>query len=225
MFASLDVAAAVQRAAVAFVPMLLGIILHEVAHGWAACKLGDPTAKQLGRLTWNPLPHIDPLGLICFFLTSLTGSFIFGWAKPVPINPLRFRNTARDMMLTSFAGPATNFLLAILFALILRVMLAVFPFASYGGSSAWNFGLNMLLAGISVNFTLAWFNLLPIPPLDGSRILWGILPPKLAFPYMRFERYGFIVLLLLLASGILNFILFPLVRFSFDMAVTLLVQP
>lgn len=112
----IDLAVSIKRLSVAFVPLMLGIILHEVAHGWAALKRGDPTAAMLGRLTLNPVPHIDPMGLFVFVLTSLTGPFVFGWAKPVPINPRNFRNIVKDTMLVSFAGPATNFLLSIGFA-------------------------------------------------------------------------------------------------------------
>ena len=112
-----DISHALRLLAIAFVPALLGIILHEVAHGWVAERCGDPTARQLGRLTLNPLPHIDPAGLAVFGLTSLSGAFVFGWAKPVPVDPRNFRNPHRDMMLVALAGPMTNFLLAVAFGL------------------------------------------------------------------------------------------------------------
>lgn len=128
----IDLAVSIKRLSVAFVPLMLGIILHEVAHGWAALKRGDPTAAMLGRLTLNPVPHIDPMGLFVFVLTSLTGPFVFGWAKPVPINPRNFRNIVKDTMLVSFAGPATNFLLSIGFAVLLRLLIEFFPLGVAG---------------------------------------------------------------------------------------------
>ena len=174
----IDLAVSIKRLSVAFVPLMLGIILHEVAHGWAALKRGDPTAAMLGRLTLNPVPHIDPMGLFVFVLTSLTGPFVFGWAKPVPINPRNFRNIVKDTMLVSFAGPATNFLLSIGFAVLLRLL---------------------------------------------SKILWGVLPPKLGFQYMQLERYGFLVLILLLMTGALGYVLYPLIQFSVNTVFSLIV--
>ncbi len=219
----LDFAVAIRRLAVAFVPLMLGIILHEMAHGWAALRRGDATAAMLGRLTLNPFPHIDPLGFFVFVLTSLTGPFVFGWAKPVPINPRNFRNMVKDTMLVSFAGPASNFLLAILFAVMLRLLITFFPFAEWKGSAAWDFFFLMLRSGIVINLSLAWINLLPIPPLDGSKILWGVLPPKLGYRYMQLERYGMIILVVLLATDILGSILLPLVNVSFNTIVSLFV--
>ena len=131
----IDLAVSIKRLSVAFVPLMLGIILHEVAHGWAALKRGDPTAAMLGRLTLNPVPHIDPMGLFVFVLTSLTGPFVFGWAKPVPINPRNFRNIVKDTMLVSFAGPATNFLLSIGFAVLLRLLIEFFPLGEWQGNT------------------------------------------------------------------------------------------
>ena len=193
----LDLAVSIKRLSVAFVPLMLGIILHEVAHGWAALKRGDPTAAMLGRLTLNPVPHIDPMGLFVFVLTSLTGPFVFGWAKPVPINPRNFRNIVKDTMLVSFAGPATNFLLATFFAILLRLLISLFPLGEWQGNTFWDFFFLMFQTGVIVNVGLGWLNLMPIPPLDGSKILWGVLPPKLGFQYMQLERYGFILLILL----------------------------
>ena len=205
----IDLAVSIKRLSVAFVPLMLGIILHEVAHGWAALKRGDPTAAMLGRLTINPVPHIDPVGLFVFVLTSLTGPFVFGWAKPVPINPRNFRNIVKDTMLVSFAGPAANFLLSIGFAVLLRLLIEFFPFGEWQGNT--------------VNIGLGWLNLMPIPPLDGSKILWGVLPPKLGFQYMQLERYGFLVLILLLMTGALGYILYPLIQFSVNTVFSLVV--
>lgn len=209
-----DIALYLKRFAIAAVPALLGIILHEVAHGWVAAKRGDPTASQLGRLTLNPLPHIDPTGLLVFAMTSLTGAFVFGWAKPVPVNPRYFRNPVRDMMLVALAGPVTNFALAIVFALLLRLFVFALPPALWAEDTSYVFVLLMLQAGIVINCGLAWLNLLPIPPLDGSKVLAYFLPPDVAWRYMSAERYGFVILLVLLVSGGLGYVLGPLVRMS-----------
>lgn len=217
----INFAEAIKRMAVAFVPLMLGIILHEVAHGWMAARRGDPTATQLGRITLNPLPHIDPMGLGLFVLTSLTGPFVFGWAKPVPINPRYFKNPVTDIMLVSFAGPAANFLLAVLFAIGLRVFLGSFPYVEWHTNTVWYYFFYMLQTGVAINLTLGWFNLMPIPPLDGSKILWGLLPASIAGPYMGLERYGFLIIMLLLMTGIFGLVLFPLVRWSIDLTLAL----
>lgn len=209
-----DFSSALRVLSISFVPALLGIILHEVAHGWVARRCGDPTAEMLGRLTLNPIPHIDPMGLFVFGLTSLSGSFVFGWAKPVPIDPRNFRNPRRDFMLVSLAGPMTNFILAILFGLGLWLQITVLPYHLWHDSSWYTFALSSLQAGIIINFGLGWINLIPIPPLDGSKILAYFLPAKLAWRYLSIEKYGFVILLLLLFTGILGKILSPLVRYS-----------
>ena len=209
-----DISHALRLLAIAFVPALLGIILHEVAHGWVAERCGDPTARQLGRLTLNPLPHIDPAGLAVFGLTSLSGAFVFGWAKPVPVDPRNFRNPHRDMMLVALAGPMTNFLLAVAFGLGLWAAVYVLPFAELRGNSAYIFALSSLQAGVVINFGLGWLNLLPIPPLDGSKILAYFLPAHLAWRFMDLGRYGFVILLVLLVSGLLGKLLGPLVSGS-----------
>ena len=219
----IDLAVSIKRLSVAFVPLMLGIILHEVAHGWAALKRGDPTAAMLGRLTLNPVPHIDPMGLFVFVLTSLTGPFVFGWAKPVPINPRNFRNIVKDTMLVSFAGPATNFLLSIGFAVLLRLLIEFFPLGEWQGNTVWDFFFLMFQTGVVVNIGLGWLNLMPIPPLDGSKILWGVLPPELGFQYMQLERYGFLVLILLLMTGALGYVLYPLIQFSVNTVFSLIV--
>lgn len=209
-----DISHALRLLAIAFVPALLGIILHEVAHGWVAERCGDPTARRLGRLTLNPLPHIDPAGLAVFGLTSLSGAFVFGWAKPVPVDPRNFRNPHRDMMLVALAGPMTNFLLAVAFGLGLWAAVHVLPFAEWRGNSAYIFALSSLQAGVVINFGLGWLNLLPIPPLDGSKILAYFLPAHLAWRFMDLGRYGFVILLVLLVSGLLGKLLGPLVSES-----------
>ncbi|MBD5553539.1 MAG: site-2 protease family protein [Desulfovibrio sp.] len=209
-----DFANAIRLVAISAVPALLGIILHEIAHGWMARRCGDHTAESLGRLTLNPIPHIDPMGLAVFGLTSLTGSFVFGWAKPVPVDPRNFGQPRRDMMLVALAGPAANFLLAVAFGAGLICLLQLLPYASHKDQAWYIFTLSSLQAGIIINFGLGWLNLLPVPPLDGSKILAYFLSPQLAARYLEISRYGFIILILLLATGVLGKILGPLVRWS-----------
>jgi Zn-dependent protease len=192
-----------QRVVVWVLPVIFAITVHEVAHGWVAKKYGDNTAFMLGRLTLNPIKHIDLVGTIILpGLLLLTGTgFIFGWAKPVPVDPRYFKNPRRDMAIVALAGPVSNLLMAIGWALcarlgvVLNMEVVTLPLIYTG------------IAGISINLVLALINLLPIPPLDGSRILTGILPSRLAWKYNQLERYGFIILLLLLASGALGAIL------------------
>lgn len=217
-----DFASTIQLVAIAAVPALLGIILHEVAHGWVASLRGDPTARFMGRLTLNPLPHIDPMGLLAFVLTSLSGSFVFGWAKPVPVNPRYFRNPARGMMEVALAGPLTNFALAIVFGILLRITLEFFPYSQWIHNDTYSFIIKVLRAGVIINFGLAWLNLLPIPPLDGSKVAAYFLPAHQASSYMSVERYGFVILLLLLFTGLLGKVLMPLVSGSYSNLLTLL---
>ena len=201
-----DIFATVQRVSVIFIPALLGIILHEVAHGWVADKLGDPTARFMGRLTINPLPHIDPLGLAVFVLTSALGGFVFGWARPVPVNPRHFRDPIKGMMLVALAGPGTNLLLAVGMTALLRGFLDFNP--AVGPTS--EFIAKALFYGASINIGLACLNMLPIPPLDGSRVLAYFLPPGVAARYMSVERYGMVILVGLMAAGLLDRLLLPL---------------
>ncbi|MFI3186033.1 MAG: site-2 protease family protein [Methylococcaceae bacterium] len=194
-----------QRIVVWILPVIFAITVHEVAHGWVARKYGDNTAFMLGRLTLNPIKHVDLVGTIILpgiLLISGTG-FIFGWAKPVPVDPRNFKNPRRDMAIVALAGPASNLLMAVGWALIARVGVTI-------GAQTEAVSLPLIytgIAGISINLALALINLLPIPPLDGSRILTGILPGKLAWQYNRLERYGFIILLLLLYTNALGAIL------------------
>lgn len=210
-----DIARNVSRLAVAFVPMLLGIILHEIAHGWAAWKLGDPTARLQGRLTLNPLRHLDVTGSLLFVLTALLSPFIFGWAKPVPVQPRYFKNPRQGMMITSLAGPAANFLLALVFGGLYAVMVRGLMTGYATDISAFTrFALNATFIGMWINVTLGWFNLLPIPGFDGGHILAGFLPYSLAEKFYRYSRYGMVLLVLLLATGTLRYILGPLVTTS-----------
>lgn len=169
--------------------LFFSIVLHEVAHGLMAERHGDPTARMMGRITLNPLVHIDPVGTILLPLIMIVfGSpFIFGWAKPVPINPRNLNNPKRDMMWIALAGPATNFVLSLFLALIFRVLVRPGTIAE-----------TILFYGVTINLVLAFINLIPIPPLDGSRILSGLLPDRYNFRLAQLERYGFIILIPLL---------------------------
>jgi Zn-dependent protease len=194
-----------QRIVVWILPVIFAITVHEVAHGWMAKKYGDNTALALGRLTLNPIKHIDLLGTIILpGLLLITGTgFIFGWAKPVPVDPRHFKNPRRDMAIVALAGPVANLLMAVGWALIARVGVAI-------GMQMESVSLPLIysgIAGISINLVLALVNLLPIPPLDGSRILTGVLPHYWAWQYNRLERFGFIILLVLLYTNVLSVIL------------------
>ena len=176
--------------------VLIALCLHETAHGFVAYKLGDPTARNLGRLTLNPIKHLDPIGFICMLL------FGFGWAKPVPINTRYFKNPKRDMAISALAGPVSNLLLAVVFALLLKLYYSFFIFSV--PTEAAYFIYLFLELGICLNITLAVFNLIPIPPLDGSRILLLFLPTNTYFKIMRYERYLSIALMIALAFGLLD---------------------
>ena len=186
--------------------ILLALSLHETAHGYVAYKLGDPTARNLGRLTLNPVKHLDPIGFLCMLLAG------FGWANPVPINSRNFKNPRRDIALTSIAGPVSNLLLAFIFVIIfrfsyepimtnsVRAMLTGNTFLS----NALQYTYIFIYLAIQMNITLAVFNLLPIPPLDGSKILYMFLPPKTYFKIAPYERYISIAFMLLLLTGIIS---------------------
>ena len=206
----LNIALLIKKIAISFVPLMLGLVIHEYAHGWMAKRCGDDTASSLGRLTLNPLPHIDPMGMIFFILTSLSGPFVFGWAKPVPINPRRFHRLKRDFALVAAAGPVSNLLLALLSACVLKGYLLLMPTQAWHTSSTWQFGMLSLYTSITVNCALAWFNLIPIPPLDGSKILWTILPGHMGLRYLQMERYGTLLILLLLLGPVSAVIAAPI---------------
>ncbi len=195
------------------VPVLLfSVILHEVAHGWVALREGDPTAYMLGRLTLNPIPHIDLFGSVLFplMLWAMHAGVLFGWAKPVPVNPRNFRNYKRGDLLVSLAGIVMNLLLAIGFTM---VSLAIVLLARGVPSAIPTLALLQRMAayGISINLVLAFFNLIPIPPLDGSHVLYHLLPPKLGLRYRQVGQYGMLILLVLLFAvpGVLDVFLWP----------------
>jgi len=191
------------------VPILLAVTVHEVAHGWVADKLGDHTARLAGRLTLNPLKHLDPVGTLVFLVTRMVG-----WAKPVPVNPYNLRHPQRDMIWVAAAGPAANIILASAFALLYHA------FNNWHGM-AFNPIVTPVAAmakiGVYINLGLATFNILPIPPLDGSNILMGILPRNLAIQYERITPYGFIILLVLIFTNFVSTVLFPIINGMADL--------
>jgi Zn-dependent protease len=196
----------VQRVAVWALPILFAITVHEVAHGWVAKKLGDPTAMMLGRLTLNPIKHIDLIGTIVVPVALLLlGGFIFGWAKPVPVTWENLKNPKRDMALVAIAGPLANLMMAILWALVMKLG---FVLGGSFDSLVWPL-IYMGGAGIVINVVLMLLNLLPIPPLDGGRVLAGILPGPWAWRLSRIEPYGFMIIVALLMTGMLGKILGP----------------
>jgi len=190
-------------------PILFAITLHEAAHGWVANKLGDPTAKNLGRITINPIKHIDPVGTVVVPLfLAMVSPFVLGWAKPVPIEPRYFKSPLLDMGLVAVAGPVSNFFMACFWAMFIQLVTMLME-----RSDLLVFLAEMGKNGIIINIVLMVLNLLPIPPLDGGRVVAGILPPNLAIPYMQLERFGMVIILLLLVSGILGKIMWPIVLY------------
>jgi len=201
----------VQTVAIWALPVLFAITVHEVAHGWVARRLGDPTAYMMGRLTLNPIKHIDPVGtvavpLMLIVLGSMTGNpFVFGWAKPVPVTWENLRHPKRDMALVAAAGPGANLVMALLWALLMKLGILL------GEGAAW-VALPLLymgFAGITINLVLMVLNLLPLPPLDGGRVVAGLLPGRLSYQFSRIEPYGLVILLGLLFMGWLGYLLWP----------------
>ncbi|MBI4688508.1 MAG: site-2 protease family protein, partial [Nitrospirae bacterium] len=179
-----DIANIIREISLLAVPLLIAVTFHEVAHGYVADKLGDPTARLSGRLTINPLKHLDPVGTMVFIFTRM-----IGWAKPVPVNPYNLKNPRRDMMWVSLAGPGANFIIATISALLYKTLLvfSVLPEEIYLPL------ILMLRYCVVLNIGLAVFNLIPVPPLDGSKILMGLLSPRQAIAYSRIEPYGFLI--------------------------------
>lgn len=196
----------IAQIAIMAIPILMAVTFHEVAHGMVAYRLGDPTAKNAGRLTLNPLAHLDVVGTLVFIITRM-----IGWAKPVPVNPLYFKNPRKGMLWVALAGPATNMVLAVLSAIVLRWLFNIhLPADSQFGNVLKPLTL-MAERSVILNVGLAVFNVIPIPPLDGGRIMVGILPEKQAISYAGLESYGFLLLLLLIFSGMVDYVVFPII--------------
>jgi Zn-dependent protease len=206
----------IQKLAIFVLPLIFAITVHEAAHGWMAKRLGDKTAQMLGRVTLNPLKHIDPVGtiLVPLGLYLLTG-FMFGWAKPVPVNWNNLHKPKRDMGLVALAGPGANLVMALIWSIL------VYAGALMLEGFSW-LGVPLVLMGVTgvlINTILMALNMLPVPPLDGGRVVYSLLPPKQANAYARLETYGLIIVLALLMTGLLRFILEPVV------AITIMILP
>lgn len=203
---------AISQIAIWALPVLIAIVFHEVAHGWVAYRLGDPTAARMGRLTLNPISHIDPIGTIILplLLIWVRAPFLFGYAKPVPVNFYNLNHPKRDMIWVALAGPVTNILLA-------AVSIYILKFLDLSGNSLPSFLLAplalMAQSSVQMNVMLASFNLLPIPPLDGGRVLVGLMPEPYSSTIARIEPYGFLILVLLLMTHLLDVFMDPLVYF------------
>ena len=198
-------------------PLLLALTFHEFCHGYVAWRLGDPTAANQGRLTMNPLRHLDPLGTLAFFLIR------FGWAKPVPVNASYFRDPKRGMLLVALAGPMSNLLLAVLSAVAVKLLipLAIGVHEQGGLANTVMLPLLMMLVNsVWINLLLCIFNLIPVPPLDGGRILAGFLPNHLAYSFQRYEQIGIVVILVLSLTGVLGKIISPVVRTANNLLLT-----
>ena len=197
-----------QALSVAILPILFAVTVHEVAHGWVAKRLGDPTAQRLGRLTLNPLRHIDPIGTVAVpLLLFLTTGFVFGWAKPVPVTWENLRHPKRDMALVALAGPGANLVMALLWGLLERSVQTLPPDAAWAAVPLFYMGIT----GITVNVVLMVLNLLPVPPLDGGRVVTSLLPGRMAWQFSRIEPFGLLILGLLMLTGILGQVLDPAV--------------
>ncbi|HEX7080228.1 MAG TPA: site-2 protease family protein [Gammaproteobacteria bacterium] len=213
----IDIASVLYDLSVAAVPILFAITLHEVAHGWIAKLFGDPTAQFAGRLTLNPLKHVDPIGTVVLPIVLLfLGGPIFGWAKPVPVSFANLRNPRRDMILVAAAGPGSNLLMALGWALLAAVQLSVLQI----GGAIGDWIVDACTVGILINVILAVFNMLPIPPLDGGRVLAGLLPPSGARVLNQIEPFGILIVLVLLMT-VLWQVIEPAILFFNDFFVSI----
>lgn len=200
-----------QQIASIIIPLIFAITTHEVAHGWVACRLGDKTALMMGRITFNPIKHIDPIGTVALpALLVYLGGVVFGWAKPVPVNFRNLRNPRRDMALVAIAGPMTNLIMAIMWGAALKF--SIYLHTQQLQAALYIYA--MATFGVRINLVLMVLNFLPIPPLDGSRVVESLLPPKFEPYFRQLENFGFLILLGLLYFGVLWSILMPPVEFS-----------
>jgi Zn-dependent protease len=203
----MDISSIIRSLIISVPGFLLAITVHEVAHGLVAYRFGDPTAKLQGRLTLNPISHLDPLGTVALVVTQM-----IGWAKPVPVDPRYLANPRKDMIWISLAGPAANFATAVALSLLVHGMIILF------GAPAINAGfilkplIYILVVATQINVALGVFNLLPVPPMDGSKILAGLLSREMAYKFEQIEPYGMMVLLFLLVTGVANSLIMPPIR-------------
>jgi Zn-dependent protease len=202
----------IEQGIISLFVVLFAITVHEASHGWAALKMGDPTAYHMGRITLNPIRHIDPVGTILLpLILIIMGAPPFGWAKPVPVNPLNLKDPRRDNLIISIAGPASNLSVAVIAFIVLKILMSLSPSLMYSGRG----GLSNLLSPlitivyytIVINVILAFFNLIPIPPLDGSGVVMGLISEEAAQKYEQIRPYGFFILILLIMTGFIGRIL------------------
>jgi len=193
---------------IAFAVLIFSLTVHEAAHAWSASRLGDDTARRLGRVSLNPVVHVDPIGTLLLPLVAIIGNLpIIGWAKPTPVNPRNLRHPRRDNVLVTVAGPASNLMIAVVAAMALRLIPAADP--SVEGMDVSSPLILLAIQLVDINLLLALFNMIPVPPLDGGRVMAGLLPPALAIRYNQLGRYGFIIIYALMLTGALGALIGP----------------
>ena len=193
---------------IAFAVLIFSLTVHEAAHAWSASRLGDDTARRLGRVSLNPMVHVDPIGTLLLPLVAIIGNLpIIGWAKPTPVNPRNLRHPRRDNVLVTAAGPASNLMIAVVAAMALRLIPAADP--SVEGMDVSSPLILLAIQLVDINLLLALFNMIPVPPLDGGRVMAGLLPPALAIRYNQLGRYGFIIIYALMLTGALGALIGP----------------